>query len=117
MNVLVVEDEKTNFLYIKRMLEENEINVYWAENGINAVKMAESYVDFHFILMDIKMPEMNGFDATKIIKSKNPKQIVIALTAYSRPEDRTRFMEAGFDDYLTKPIRPNDFRHKIRRYL
>jgi len=92
-------------------------NIHWAENGLEAVKLASSGIHFDLILMDIKMPVMDGFEATKIIKSNFPEQIIIALTAYARPEDRTHFMQAGFDDYLAKPIKPNDFIGVIRRYI
>jgi signal transduction histidine kinase/ligand-binding sensor domain-containing protein/CheY-like chemotaxis protein len=116
-NILIVEDEKANYMYVKMMLGGNDLNVHWAENGVDAVKLVESGIPFHLILMDIKMPAMDGFEATKVIKSSKPDQVVIALTAYARPEDRLRFMEAGFDDYLTKPIKPSDFRGVISRYL
>jgi signal transduction histidine kinase/ligand-binding sensor domain-containing protein/CheY-like chemotaxis protein len=116
-NILIVEDEQANYLYAKKMLNKMYINVYWAENGLEALNLASSGVPFDLILMDIKMPLMDGFEAAKIIKSNNPKQIIIALTAYARPEDRARFMEAGFDDYLSKPIKPNDFKSVIRRYV
>ncbi len=116
-DVLIVEDEKANYLYIRRMLGEIDVKAHWAENGLEAVKFITSGMQFHMILMDIKMPEMNGFEATKIIKSKNPGQIIIAITAYARPEDRKRFMEAGFDDYITKPVKPDEFRDMIRKFI
>jgi CheY-like chemotaxis protein len=113
-NILIVEDEQANYLYVKQMLSKTDAGIYWAENGLEAVKLASSGIHFHLILMDIKMPVMDGFEATKIIKSNLPGQIIIALTAYARPEDRNHFISAGFDDYLTKPIKPNDFMGVIR---
>jgi signal transduction histidine kinase/ligand-binding sensor domain-containing protein len=116
-NILVVEDEKANYLYVEKMLGRMDVHVHWAENGLEAVKLVSSEIHYDLILMDIKMPVMDGFEATKIIKKKSPGQVVIALTAYARPEDRLHFMTAGFDDYLSKPIRPNDFMGVIRRYI
>jgi signal transduction histidine kinase/ligand-binding sensor domain-containing protein/CheY-like chemotaxis protein len=116
-NILIVEDEQNNYLYAKKLLAKLEVNIHWAENGLEAIRLATSGIHFHLILMDIKMPVMDGFEATKVIKSKNKDQIVVALTAYARPEDRIHFMQAGFDDYLAKPIKPNDFIGVIRRYL
>jgi signal transduction histidine kinase/ligand-binding sensor domain-containing protein/CheY-like chemotaxis protein len=116
-NILIVEDERANYLYVMKMLGKMDVNIHWAENGAEAVKLASSEIHFHLILMDIKMPVMDGFEATKIIKSIIPKQVIIALTAYARPEDRTHFMKAGFDDYLSKPIKPNDFMEVIKRYI
>jgi|WetSurMetagenome_2_1015567.scaffolds.fasta_scaffold06075_4 signal transduction histidine kinase/ligand-binding sensor domain-containing protein/CheY-like chemotaxis protein len=116
-NILIVEDEQANYLYAKKMLSKLDVIVHWAENGQEALNIVSSGMKFHLILMDIKMPVMDGFEATKTIKENNPGQIVIALTAYARPEDRLHFMKAGFDDYLAKPIKPNDFMGVIRRFL
>ncbi len=115
--ILIVEDERANYMYAKKMLEKLDVQIQWVENGLEAVRLIQSGAKFHMILMDIKMPVMDGFEATKNIKSLNPEQIVIALTAYARPEDRQHFMKAGFDDYLAKPIKPNDFLNVIRQYL
>jgi CheY-like chemotaxis protein len=113
----VVEDETANFMYVNKMLAKSNLRVYRAENGLIALEMLESGKKFHLILMDIKMPEMDGFEATKIIKSKNPDQIVIAVTAYARPEEKLRFMEAGFNDYMTKPIKPDEFRSILKKFI
>jgi signal transduction histidine kinase len=115
--ILVVEDEKANYLYAKNMLNRMNVNVHWAENGLDAVKLAASGLRYDIILMDIKMPVLDGYEATKRIKAANSKQIIIAITAYARPEDRLHFMNAGFDDYISKPIKPNDFMAVISRYL
>jgi CheY-like chemotaxis protein len=116
-NILIVEDEQANFMYVKRMLGNLDLKIHWAANGKDAVALISEGMNFHVILMDIKMPVMDGFEATKAIKSQYPSQIVIALTAYARPEDRVRFQEAGFNDYLTKPIKPQEFLRVIQRYL
>jgi signal transduction histidine kinase/CheY-like chemotaxis protein/sugar lactone lactonase YvrE len=116
-HVLVVEDEKANYMYVEKVLGKMEVIVHWASNGQEAVDLVASGEQYDVILMDIKMPILDGFEATKIIKKKNPDQVVIALTAYARPEDRAYFMSAGFEDYLSKPIRPNDFLGVIRRYI
>jgi CheY-like chemotaxis protein/nitrogen-specific signal transduction histidine kinase len=116
-NILIVEDEQANYLYARKMLLKLDVTVHWAENGLEAVKLIGSGIPFHIVLMDIKMPVMDGFEATKAIKKANPNQIIIALTAYARPEDRQHFMKAGFDDYLAKPIKPNDFLAVIQKYL
>ncbi|HLO57236.1 MAG TPA: two-component regulator propeller domain-containing protein [Bacteroidales bacterium] len=115
--ILIVEDEKANYLYAKKMLNRMNVNVHWAENGLDAVKLAASGIKYDIILMDIKMPVLDGYEATKKVKAANPRQTVIAITAYARPEDRLHFMNAGFDDYISKPIKPNDFMAVISRYL
>jgi CheY-like chemotaxis protein len=116
-NILVVEDELANFMYVNKMLAKSNLRVFRAENGLEALEILKSGKNFHLILMDIKMPGLDGFEATKIIKSKNPDQIVIAVTAYARPEERLRFMEAGFNDYITKPIKPDEFRSILRKFI
>ena len=116
-NILVVEDENANYMYMKSVLAKTKIKVFRAENGLKALKMFKSGIHFHLILMDIKIPEMNGFEVTQIIKSKKPDQIIIAVTAFARPEEKRKFTEAGFDDYLTKPVKPNELRSIINKYL
>ena len=116
-NVLIVEDEETNYLYLKRILEKTNASVVWAENGLAAIRHCESGNHFDIILMDVKMPEMNGIEALKILKEKNPNQLVIAQTAYARTEDEIMLRKEGFDDYISKPIRPADLLGLLSRYL
>lgn len=116
-NILVVEDEKTNYLYIQKLLEKIDMNIHWAKNGKEAINLATSEINFSLVLMDIKMPVMDGYEATKIIKSRRPEMVIIALTAYARPEDYARFIKAGFHDYITKPVKPETFFSIIKKYL
>ncbi len=115
--ILIVEDESANYMYIKSILSKTNISISHAENGLIALEKIESGDNYHLILMDIKMPVMDGFEATQIIKSRNPNQHIVAITAYARPEEKNRFMEAGFDDYLAKPVKPNELRAIINKYL
>lgn len=116
-NILIVEDEYANYMYLKSVLAKTNIKIFHANSGSNALKILETQTHFHLILMDIKMPGMDGFEATQIIKTKYPKQVVIAVTAFARQEEKRRFMEAGFDDYLAKPVKPDDLRKVILKYL
>jgi signal transduction histidine kinase len=115
--ILIVEDEKANFIYLKKILDKTNAKIHWAQNGFEALKLISKGTPYHVVVMDIKMPEMDGFEATKIIKSNNPQQVVIALTAYARPEDRVIFAQADFNDYYIKPIKPEVFMDMIRNYL
>ncbi len=117
INILIAEDENANYEYLKSVLAKTNVKVFRAENGLEALKMFESGIPFHLILMDLKMPEMDGFEATQIIKSKNPALPIIAVTAFARQEEKNRFMDAGFNDYLAKPVKPNELRNIINRYL
>ncbi len=116
-NILVVEDEKTNFIYLEKVLLRTNAKVQWAENGQVAINLITDNRNFDIILMDIKMPVMDGYDAAKIIKSKYPDQIIIAQTAHARPEDEYNLRKAGFDDYLSKPIKPETLYLAINKFL
>jgi signal transduction histidine kinase/ligand-binding sensor domain-containing protein/CheY-like chemotaxis protein len=116
LKVLVVEDEETNFNYLNGVLKKRKIEVDWARNGEEAVKLV-SVNSYHLILMDIKMPVMDGVEATKKIKSMFPKQIIIAQTAFARPEEESEFRKVGFDDYLAKPIKSKKLLHIIEQYI
>jgi two-component system, cell cycle response regulator DivK len=102
--VLVVEDQKYNLLVLKKMLEQSGINVIPVENGMDAIKVCEQNKEIDLVLMDIKMPVMDGYNAMKEIKKLVPEMKVIAETAYALSGDRSRILDAGFDGYLPKPI-------------
>ncbi|RTY94313.1 response regulator, partial [Flavobacterium bomense] len=102
--ILVAEDDNINFLLIKRILELKKYKVLRAINGQEAVDICRENVDIHLVLMDIKMPVLNGFEAFKIINSFNPKLPVIAQTAYASVEDYEKIMELGFTAYVSKPL-------------
>ena len=116
-NILIVEDEKTNYFYLQKVLQKTNAQILWAENGMEAVKMFTSANKIDIVLMDIKMPVMNGYEAAKIIKSKFPDQIIIAQTAHARPEDEYNLLKAGFNDYLSKPIKPESLYSVIDKYF
>jgi PAS domain S-box-containing protein len=115
--VLVVEDDETSFLYLKEILYRNGLKVIRAINGEEAVHLTEQYADIELVLMDIKMPVMNGLDATRLIKQLRPDLPVIAETAYASPEDRQRSIEMGCDDFLSKPISKELLMEKIKSYI
>ena len=72
---------------------------------------------YDLVLMDIKMPRLNGYEAMKIIREIKPDQLVIAQTAYAQPKDQYKIMENGFNDYLSKPISPNYLYEVLGKYL
>ena len=114
--ILIAEDEETNYLFVEAILEETNAQLIWAKNGIDAVeKFNENNVDL--ILMDIKMPEMDGLSATKQIRKMNNNVPIIAQTAYAMSEDRSKCLNAGCNDYLTKPINHRLLLATIEKYL
>jgi two-component system cell cycle response regulator DivK len=101
--ILVAEDVESNFLFLEEVIRKTGAEVLWAKNGQEAIELFNTN-KIDLILMDIQMPKMNGFEATKIIKKLNPNIPIISQTAYAMSEDRVKSLDAGCDDYISKPI-------------
>lgn len=114
--ILVAEDEEINFLFLKETLLQSGAKVDWAKNGQEAIDMALNK-KYDLILMDMKMPVMDGYDSIKKIKSIKPHTPIIAQTAYALPEEQKIGYEAGCDFYLSKPIDPINLINIIKKYL
>jgi CheY-like chemotaxis protein len=113
----VAEDEDANFLFLKAALLKTRAVVIRAKHGREAVDMVRHNPDIDLVLMDIKMPVMNGVDATKVIKSFNNKIVVIAQTAYANEDDRNIYLKAGCNDFLSKPITRDKLLSTISQYF
>ncbi|MDB2562859.1 response regulator, partial [Sulfurimonas sp.] len=120
-NILLVEDNKTNQMLMNILLGDLDLDVDLAENGLEAVeKFKEKKYDL--ILMDENMPKMSGIEATQIIldleKTSGVKHTpIIALTANALATDRARFLEAGMDEFVSKPIDHEVFIRVLHAYL
>jgi CheY-like chemotaxis protein len=105
--VLVVEDEKINAMVISAMLRKIGHDVHLASNGLQALQKVRQ-TEFDCIFMDIQMPELDGVETTRAIRAtatnQNSKVPIVALTAHAMKGDRERFISAGMDDYLAKPV-------------
>ncbi len=102
--ILVAEDDDSNFKYIEIVLLYASYQVLRAENGIEAVDICRNHPDISLVLMDIKMPLMDGFEATKQIRTFMPDIPIIALTAHVTPEDENKALTSGCNEYVTKPV-------------
>ncbi|TDD98446.1 response regulator [Flavobacterium cellulosilyticum] len=104
--ILLVDDDMRNVFALSKILQERGIEVIKAENGIKALKMLEVHTNIDMVLMDIMMPEMDGYEAMKHIRSqiKYKKLPIIALTAKAMKDDKQKCIDAGANDYITKPI-------------
>jgi CheY-like chemotaxis protein len=102
--ILIAEDEETNYLFVEAILEDTKAELIWAKNGLDAIEKFSQISDIDLILMDIKMPEMDGLTATKKIRQRDINIPIIAQTAYAMSEDKNKCISAGCTDYLTKPI-------------
>ncbi|MDD3688007.1 MAG: ATP-binding protein [Bacteroidales bacterium] len=103
ISILVAEDEEFNFFFLKELLTMWNFNVLHARNGQETVEMCKSNSNIRLVLMDIRMPVMNGYDAAKEIRAINPDIPIVAQTAYALVHERIKYGNA-FDDYITKPI-------------
>lgn len=115
--ILVVEDDDVNFKFIETILLENQAQVLRANNGLQAVELCRTINKIDLILMDIKMPLMDGFEATRQIKQINKSIPIIAQTAFALPEDRDKCLEAGCDEHITKPIDIGELIYKINKFF
>ncbi len=115
--ILIAEDVTANYMLIERVLRKTGVNVLWAKNGLEAVEIFRANGNIDLILMDIRMPEMNGFEAVEIIKQANPQIPIIAQTAYAMDGDAERSLELGCSGYISKPIDFNQLIEKLSTYL
>lgn len=114
--ILVAEDEEFNYLYLEGILMDQNFKIIHTMDGKETVDQFKSNPQIQLVLMDIKMPVMNGYEAAKIIKSINPSIPIIAQSAYALADERAQFGDI-FDDYLTKPIRKNTLIQTVLKYL
>ncbi|RYE28651.1 MAG: response regulator [Sphingobacteriaceae bacterium] len=114
--ILVAEDNLINQHVVKQMLKKLGYQIDVVDNGREAVA-ALNKKDYDLILMDMQMPEMDGLEATQVIRQSNIKQpVVIALTANTMPGDRELCLKAGMNDYLSKPLKTNELMEKLEKW-
>jgi PAS domain S-box-containing protein len=115
--ILVAEDEFFNYSYIEEILSHTNVQILHAWDGKEAVEFVRRHPEISLVLMDIKMPEMDGCTATRLIKKLRPELPVIAQTAYAMLENRENAFQAGFDQYISKPVSHNFFMKILGYYL
>lgn len=117
ITILIAEDEEVNYLFFKEFLTNLDYKVLHASNGAQAVEYCRSHSEIRLVLMDMKMPILSGYEATKQIKSFRPTLPIIAQTAYALANDRKKVLEAGCDDYIAKPIHIRELKRLLDKYL
>ncbi len=115
--ILVVEDEDYNYVFIREMLHASGAKLLWAKNGVEALDIIENHPDIDLVLMDIKMPFMDGLEATRKIRETKPGIPVIVQTAYAMEEEREKIIDSGCDAYIAKPIARDELYLKCNHYL
>jgi CheY-like chemotaxis protein len=102
--LLIVEDDHINYKYLEILLLRTNVTVLRALDGQQAVDLCRNHPEIDVVLMDIQLPILNGYDATKKIKAFRGDLPIIAQTANAMDDDKDKCLNAGCDDYLTKPI-------------
>lgn len=115
--ILIAEDIESNFKFLEESLAKSNANIIRAHTGKEAVDLCKSGQKIDLILMDLQMPELDGYEATKQIKAFKKKLPIIAQTAFAMANERVKSMEAGCDDYISKPIKENILFKKIAHFL
>ena len=117
LKILIVEDDVVSESMLEIMIEDYCKAPLIAKNGIEAVQFCKDNPDIDFVLMDIKMPDLDGYEATKQIRSFNKDLIIFAQTAYALPGDREKAIAAGCNDYISKPYSQAELTGLIEKYI
>jgi PAS domain S-box-containing protein len=117
INLLIVEDDQYSTIFLKEMLENEKANLFLASNGQEALDMVQKHPEIQIVLMDLKMPVIDGFEATKLIKKLKPALPIIAQTANAFPDDKAKALSAGCDDFITKPLQCEQLLSLINKLL
>ena len=117
LKILIVDDDKTSELLLRKVFKKECKEFLYVPNGIDAVKTCKNNPNIDLILMDMKLPRMNGYEATSKIREFNTEVLIIAQTAYALPGDRENAILAGCNDYITKPIDRVALRRMVNSYF
>lgn len=115
--VVVAEDEWSNYMLLEQILKRYGLNVIHYTNGKDTVEGCRNNPGVRLVLMDLKMPVLNGYEATRLLKKDYPDLPIIAITAYALSGDRERALDAGCDDYISKPVQKAKLIEILNHYL
>jgi CheY-like chemotaxis protein len=117
LKILIVENDKTSEILISIALEPYCKQILIAHNGIEAIEICRNNADIDLIMMDIQMPEMNGYDATRHIRQFNTKVIIIIQTAFVYIEDEQKALDSGSNEFITKPLNLETLKKLVLKYF
>lgn len=115
--ILIVEDDEVSSILLEELLEDTHVRLIVADNGNEAVKIFRKGPQIDLVIMDIQLPGMDGFEALKAIREIKSNVPVIAQTAFYTAEMETDCLDAGFDDFIAKPLAIQDLMNKISPFL
>ena len=114
LNVLITDDDESSFMFLDIILKPDNCAISRCLTGREAVDFCKAHPETDLILMDVKMPVMDGLEATRLIRQFNQKVVIIAQTAFALSGDKERAIEAGCNDYTAKPINKAELLALIR---
>jgi CheY-like chemotaxis protein len=117
LKLLVADDDEMSVLLIKNILKKACREVLIARTGIEAIELFEKNPDVDLVMMDMKMPKLNGYEATRQIRAINQNVVIIAQTSFALSGDREQALAAGCNDYLSKPIVPTQLLQMVQSYF
>ena len=115
--ILIVEDDEVSYSVLKRNIQKIGKEVLHAITGVEAVETCRNNPDLDLVLMDIRMPQMTGLEATQRIRQFDKDVIIIAQTAYGFSSDKEKALEAGCNDYISKPINKTRLIELIKKHI
>ena len=115
--VLVVEDDEVSYQYLTKLLTNIAKEVLWAKDGAEAVEIVKSNSKIDLILMDMLMPKMNGFEATKRIREFDKNIIIVAQTALALADEKEEILASGCNDYISKPVFLAGLKEVLSKYF
>jgi two-component system, cell cycle response regulator DivK len=116
-SILIVEDDETSSILLQVFLSKGNYKLLYAVNGKMAVQMFRENPKIDLILMDLKMPVMDGYEATRQIREMNTNIPILAQSAYAMSGDSEKALDAGCNDYITKPVKKEELLAKIKSLL
>ena len=117
LKIMVTEDDSISRMLILKVLEPFGFKILTAQTGVEAVEICRNNPDLDLILMDIQMPQMNGYEATKEIRKFNAEVIILAQTAFALEGDKAKTIEAGCNGYISKPIKKEELSNLLQHYF
>jgi CheY-like chemotaxis protein len=114
--ILVVEDEESNYLLMERFFKNTGVILTWAKNGVEAIDLVKNH-HYDVVLMDIRMPIIDGYETTQAIRRTNTDLIIIAQTAFALKGEREKSLAAGCNNYIAKPINVSELFTILSPYL
>lgn len=115
--ILIAEDEEVSRFFFEKALKKTRANLFFVNNGFEAVEMIKENMEIDLVLMDIRLPRMDGIEATAKIKELIPEIPVIVQTAYAMQSARDEAIKSGCDEYITKPIKIETLLSILKKHL